>query len=267
MEDALDYYQKIGIKGIKVDFMERDDQYMVEFYHRTAKECAKRKILVNFHGAYKPDGLERTYPNIITREAVLGNEYARWITGLPDPKHNVTIPFTRMVTGGMDYTPGSMLNSTEEAFVGRWNDPMTKGTRAQQLAMLVVYESGLITLCESPKIYENLPELNFIKQVPASWDSTIVLDGKIGRFIAIARKKGDNWFIGVMTGSRERNIEISFSFLSDGIWSAEIYSDSPDADLNPQNVSIGQTNVLRSNVKQFHMAKGGGLAMILKPLR
>jgi len=262
--EALDYYQSLEIKGIKVDFMDRDDQYMVDFYHKTAIECAKRKMLVNFHGAYKPDGLERTYPNIITREAILGNEYARWITGLPHPEHNVTIPFTRMVAGGMDYTPGSMRNATQESYIGRWKNPMTKGTRAQQMAMLVVYRSGIISLCESPKIYEPLPEFNFIKQVPAAWDSTIVLDGEIGDFITIARKKDGVWFLAAMTDWTERKIDIDFSFLGKGNWTAEIYRDADDANINPQNVVIERKNITGKDRISFNLAKGGGLAVLLR---
>jgi len=263
MDAGLDYYQRLGIKGIKMDFMERDDQYMVNFYHRVADECAKRKILVNFHGSYKPDGLMRTYPNIITYEAVLGNEYARWITGLPKPDYNVTIPFTRMPVGPMDYTPGSMVNSTNENYIGRWKNSMTKGTRMSQIAMTVVYESGLITLCESPKLYENLPEFEFIRQVPATWDQTIVLGGEIGEYIVITRKKNNKWFIGGMTNWQERNVKINFSFLDAGQYQAAVYSDGDDANTNPQSVKIIQLPVSNSDIKSFSLAKGGGLAIIL----
>lgn len=263
MDEALDYYRSLGIKGVKVDFMDRDDQYMVDFYHRVAKKCAERKILVNFHGAYKPDGFSRTYPNIITVEAVLANEYARWSNSLPNPEHNVTIPFTRMVVGPMDYTPGSMTNSTGESFISRLKYPMTKGTRAAQMAMMVVYESGLLTLCESPKIYENVPEFEFIKQVPASWDSTIVLVGQIGEYIIIARKKDNKWFIGGMTDWQERDLKIDFSFLEAGEYYAEIYLDAADANTNPQNVQILKSAVTKGDIKTFRMVKGGGLAIVV----
>lgn len=263
---ALDYYSSLGIKGIKMDFMERDDQYMTGFYRRVAEECAKRKILINFHGAYKPDGLSRTYPNILTYEAVLGNENAKWITGYPNPKHNVTLPFTRMVAGPMDYTPGSMTNSTEAGFTGQWKNPMTKGTRAQQLAMTVVYESGLLTLCESPKIYEKLPEFDFLKVVPADWDSTLVLEGKIGEYIVVARKKDNNWFIGGMTNSQSRNIRLNMDFLDRINYEAEIYTDSPDADTNPSNVIITKRNITSNETVNIRLAKGGGFAVYLKSL-
>jgi alpha-glucosidase len=263
-EEALDYYESLGIKGIKVDFMDRDDQFMTDYYKRCAEACAKRKMFVTFHGAYKPDGLCRTYPNILTYEGVLGNEYARWITGLPNPDYYVTLPFTRMICGPMDYTPGSMTNSTEEGYIGRWKFPMTKGTRTSQMAMLVVFETGILTLCETPKIYEKLPEFNFIKQVPAMWDSTIVLGGEIGDYAVIARKNGDNWFVGALTDWNARDIEIDFAFTGSGNYIAEYYSDAPDADSNPGNVKITKEKITSSDSRTFRLAKGGGLAIVLK---
>ncbi len=261
-EEALNYYESLGIKGIKVDFMDRDDQYMTDFYKRTAEACAKRKMFVTFHGAYKPDGLSRTYPNILSYEGVLGNEYARWITGLPNPDYYVTLPFTRMVAGPMDYTPGSMTNSTEEAYIGRWKLPMTKGTRASQMAMLVVFESGIVSLCESPKIYEKLPEFSFIKQVPATWDSTIVLGGEIGDYAVIARKNGNKWFVGALTDWNAREVEIDLGFLGPGNFKAEYYTDAPDADSNPGNVKITSEKVTSSDSRTFRLAKGGGLGIV-----
>lgn len=266
MDKALDYYNRIGVKGIKIDFMDRDDQQMVDFYHKLIKACAERKLMVNFHGAYKPDGISRTYPNAITREAVLGNEYSKFESGgLPTPIHTVTLPFTRMVVGPMDYTPGSMIVSTNEAFIGRWKNPAPKGTRANQLAMLVVFESGLQTLCESPKILENLPEFEFIKEVPATWDSTIVLEGVIGEYIVIARKKDNNWYIGAMTNWDEREIEIDFGFMDREKYTANIFQDAEDANLRPEGVKVYSTSINRTGTRSFRLARGGGLAMILKP--
>ncbi|MEO8513493.1 MAG: glycoside hydrolase family 97 protein [Ignavibacteria bacterium] len=264
MTQALDYFQSLGIKGLKIDFMDRDDQYMTDFYRKIAEECAARKMVIDFHGAYKPDGLSRTYPNILTYEGVLGNEYARWDKLFPNPQHNVTIPFTRMVAGPMDYTPGSMVNSTKENYIGQWKYPMTMGTRSQQLAMTVVYESGLVTLCDSPKLYEALPEFEFLKKVPAAWDSTIVLDGKIGEYIIIARKKDKDWFIGAMTNQNSRDINIDLSFLENSNYEAYIYSDAPDADLKPSNVKISKQVLNKGDSMNIRLAKGGGLAVFLK---
>ena len=267
MTEALNYYQSLGVKGIKVDFMDRDDQYMTDFYKRTAEECAARKMIVTYHGAYKPDGLSRTYPNILTYEGVLGNENARWITGFPHPKHNVTLAFTRMVAGPMDYTPGSFTNVPEEKFEGRWRHPMTKGTRCQQLAMPIVYETGIQSLCESPKIYEMYPEFDLYRQLPGTWDSTIVIDGKIGEYIIIARKFKDSWFIGGMTNSDSRDVNFGLSFLGSGRYDAMIYSDASDGSTNPEKVIISKLNTGSSNKIALKMVKGGGFAAIFNKIK
>lgn len=264
MTEALDYYESLGIKGIKVDFMDRDDQYMTDFYKRTAEECAKRKMFVTFHGAYKPDGLNRKYPNILTYEGVLGNEYARWITGLPNPNHNVMLAFTRALAGPMDYTPGSFTNVNEENYEGRWKHPMTKGTRCHQLALSVVFESGILTLCESPKIYEKFPEFDFFRKIPAAWDSTLYIEGNIGEYIIIARRSGDNWFIGGITNNNSRKIKFGLNFLDKGKYSAKVYSDAFDSDKNPGNVLITDLTVSQNNKIELVMAKGGGFAVLLE---
>ncbi len=266
MTQGLDYFQSLGIKGIKVDFMDRDDQYMTDFYRKIAEECARRKIFIDFHGSYKPDGLSRTYPNILSYEAVLGNEYAKWDKIFPNPKHNVTLAFTRLVTGPMYYTPGSMTVKTVNSTAGIEKHPVTFGTRTQQLALTVVFESGLLSLCESPKIYEGLPEFEFLKKVPVTWDSTIVLGGEIAEFVTIARKKDDNWYIGGITNSQSRDITIDLGFLDNSDYEAEIYSDAPDADSNPSSVKISKRNLRNSDEISARLAKGGGIAVILRKI-
>lgn len=260
MDKALDHFERLGIKGIKMDFMDRDDKYMTDFYRKTAGECAKRKLFVMFHGSYKPDGLSRTYPNILTYESVMGNEYSKWDPRFPDPKHNVTIPFTRMPAGPMDYTPGSFTNVASDKFQAVYKHPMTKGTRAQQLAMAVVYESGILTLCESPEIYKKYNEFDFLKNVPATWDSTIVLDGEIGKFVIIARKSGNNWFVGGMTNQDSREINLKLKFLPTGFFKAVIYSDFPSVQTDPQKVQITNFRVKSGNSITIKMAPGGGFA-------
>lgn len=266
MGKALDYYRSLGIKGIKMDFMDRDDQYMTGFYRKVAEECASRKMFVVFHGSYKPDGLSRTYPNILSYESVLGNEYSKWSNSLPDPEHNVTIPFTRLIAGPMDYTIGSFTNSTQQDFAGRWKHPMTKSTRSQQLAMSIVYESGIQSLCESPKIYEQFPEFELLHQIPGTWDSTIVIDGKIGEYIIIARKFEDKWFIGGMTNTQAREISFGLKFLGSSRYETVIYSDASDGDTNPGKVIITKLNAGSGNKIALKMAKGGGFAVMLKKL-
>lgn len=263
MDEAFAYYEKIGVKGVKIDFMERDDQAMVKFYHDVLQKAAEHKLLINFHGAYKPDGITRTYPNLITREGVLGNEYAKGVKDLPNPDYDVTLPFTRMVAGPMDYTPGSMRNSYSNE-VPNNNSPVTLGTRAQQLAMFVVFESPLQTLCDAPPVYEKSDGFDFIKTVPASWDSTIVLDGRIGEYIIIARKSGNDWYIGALTGWQQRDIEIPLSFLDNRSYSADIYSDAENTDKNPESISHTNLNTDKSKKLNIHLAPAGGAAIHLK---
>ena len=263
MDEAFTYYEKIGVKGVKIDFMERDDQAMVKFYHDVLRKAAEHKLLINFHGAYKPDGITRTYPNLITREGVLGNEYAKGVKDMPNPDYDVTLPFTRMVAGPMDYTPGSMRNSYSNE-VPNNNSPVTLGTRAQQLAMFVVFESPLQTLCDAPPVYEKSDGFDFIKTVPASWDSTIVLDGRIGEYIIIARKSGNDWYIGALTGWQQRDIEIPLSFLDNRSYSADIYSDAENTDKNPESISHTNLNADKSKKLNIHLAPAGGAAIHLK---
>ncbi|HRJ84887.1 MAG TPA: glycoside hydrolase family 97 catalytic domain-containing protein, partial [Ignavibacteria bacterium] len=267
MNSALDYYHSLGINGIKMDFMDRDDQYMTEYYRKVAEECAQRKMFVVFHGSFKPDGLNRTYPNILTYEGVLGNEYARWSNSLPNPDHNIAIAFTRLIAGPMDYTPGSFANTHLQYKTGNWKYPLTFGTRAQQLAMPIVYETGIQSLCESPKIYEQFPEFEVYRQLPGTWDSTIVIDGKIGEYIIIARKSEDKWFIGGMTNSQSRDVKFSLNFLGNSRYDAIIYSDASDGDGNPEKVITTKINTGSGNKFAIKMAKGGGFAVILTKSR
>lgn len=262
--EALDYYQSLGIKGIKMDFMDRDDQYMTGFYRKVAEECAKRKMFVMFHGAYKPDGLARTYPNILTYEAVLGNEYARWDGKLPNPDHNVKLAFTRLIAGPMDYTPGSFTNVSDENFIPSWKNPMTRGTRTHQMALCVVYESGILTLCESPKIYESYPEFDFLKKIPPTWDSTIFIDGNIAEYIIIARKHNDKWFVGGINSNYTREVIFNLSFLESGKYNSVIYSDTEQ---NPEKVIITSKELSNLNKLKIKMTKGGGFAAIFEKIK
>jgi alpha-glucosidase len=264
MDKALDHYSAIGIKGIKIDFMNRDDQEMVNFYHDVLKKAAEHKLIINFHGAYKPDGLNRTYPNLITREAVLGAEYYKWDKHYPNPNYNVTIPFTRMLIGAMDYTPGGMRNTKPGDETVSWTSPVARGTRAHSLASLVIFESPLQTLGESPAVYQNSAGFDFIKQCPASWDSTLVLSGSIGEFIVIARKSGENWFVGAMTNRESREVTINFSFLNGIRYDCEVFADPEESDVNPQNLKIIKTEIRHGFKNIYRLAQGGGLALILK---
>ncbi len=258
-DEAFDRFEKWDIKGIKVDFMQRDDQWMVNYYEKVAQECAKRKLLVDFHGAYKPAGLRRKYPNVITREGLRGLEQNKWCD-LETPKHNVTLPFIRMVAGPMDYTPGAMVNAQKDNFRAIWNRPMSMGTRCHQLAMYVVYESPLQMLADSPSHYYDEPEcMEFLSVVPTVWDTTIVLSAKIADNIAVARRNGNEWYIGAMT-DKEKDITIDFSFLDDGNFNIQYYKDGINAGRYAEDFVMEKTSVTNNDKMDVHLAIGGGWA-------
>ena len=267
LEEALDVYQALGAKGVKVDFMQRDDQWMVEYYERVAEECAKRELLVDFHGSYKPSGLRRMYPNVLTREGVKGaenNKWAKYIT----PKHNLTLPFIRMVAGPMDYTPGAMVNAQAKNFAIHWNRPMAQGTRAHQVAMYTLYESPLQMLCDNPSNYLKEDETTkYISQIPTVWDETKVLHAKIGEYLAVARKNNNKWYVGVMNDEKERELTIDLSFLPKGNYNIEIFQDGINADRYASDykrlIQKG-TNTTKFKAK---LAPGGGWNAIITPIK
>ena len=198
-QPALDLISSWGVKGVKVDFMQRDDQPVMRFYYRVCEALAKRKMLVDFHGGIRPALLTRTWPNLISTEGVQGLEHMKW-SNASDPEHNLSLPFTRMFLGPMDYTPGAMLNATVKTFRIVFNEPMSLSTRVHQLAMYVVFESPLQMLADSPTHYEHEPDaMEFLGPVPSVWDETRVLDGAIGRFIIVARRHGQEWYLAAMT--------------------------------------------------------------------
>jgi alpha-glucosidase len=265
MEATLDRFEKWGVKGIKVDFMQRDDQWMVNFYERVAAEAAKRRMLVDFHGAYKPTGLYRIYPNVLTSEGVIGLEHNKWSADA-SPDHNVTFPFMRMMAGPADYTPGGMLNATKADFKPVFNRPMTQGTRCHQLAMYVVYESPLQMLADSPSNYRREPEsLAFIAAVPVVWDETRVLDAKVGEYILVARRSGREWFVGAMTNWTARNLDVDLGFLTSGRWTAEIHRDGPNADRAAVDYVREMKEVTAAQKLRIELASGGGWAARLAP--
>lgn len=224
MENVAKHYADMGVKGFKVDFMDRDDQKAVDFYYRAAETAAKNKLLVDFHGAYKPTGLQRTYPNVINFEGVHGLEQMKWSGPEVDQvTYDVTMPFLRMLAGPVDYTQGAMRNATKSNYRPVFSEPMSQGTRARQLAEYVVFESPINMLADSPTNYMKEPEsTRFIAAVPEVWDNTIALSGKIGEHIAIARKKGDEWYVGAMTNWNPREMELDLSFLGEGNYKAEV---------------------------------------------
>ncbi len=245
--------------------MQKDDAIMVNFYYKVAHESAKRKFLVDFHGAYKPAGLYRTYPNVLTSESVLGAEHNKWGNNVT-PEHTLTIPFIRMLAGPMDFTPGAMRNGTKENFRIIFTEPMSQGTRCHELAMYVVYESPLQMLADSPTNYLREHEcMEFLSIVPVEWDYTIVLDAKISEYILIARKKGDKWFIGAMTNWEKRNLTIDFSFLdSKRQYNATICQDGINADRNAYDYKMIKKKITKNDKLEILLAQGGGWVAVLE---
>ncbi len=266
MDAALDLYAQWGAAGIKVDFMNRDDQEMVNFYERLVRKAAEHHLIVDYHGAYKPTGLRRTYPNLLTREGVMGLEYNKWSYRVT-PEHDVTLPFTRMLAGPMDYTPGCFNNATRGQFKPRNLDPMCQGTRAHQLAMYVVFESELVMLADYPEIYDHNPEMEFLEKVPTVWDETKVLNGEPAKYVTIARRHASDWFLGAMTNWDARDLEIPLSFLGDGEFEAQVFADGADADKVATRVAISKKSVKAGDKLALHLAPGGGAAVILTPAK
>jgi alpha-glucosidase len=230
MEEVLDLWRAWGVRGIKVDFMQRDDQAVVDFYWRLAREAAERHLLVDYHGAYKPAGLRRAYPNVLTREGVRGLEWNKWSSDVT-PAHDVTLPFTRMLAGPMDYTPGAMINAAREEHRAVFSRPMSQGTRAHQMALYVVFESPLQMLADNPQHYRREPEVTrFIAGVPTTWDETRALEGRIGEVVAVARRRGDTWWVGALTNGEPRTLVLDLSFLGEARYEMEIYRDGLNAD-------------------------------------
>jgi alpha-glucosidase len=263
-DEAFNQFERWGIKGIKVDFMQRDDQWMVDYYWRVAEEAAKRHMLVDFHGSYKPSGLRRAFPNVITREGVQGLEHNKWSDD-ETPDHAVTIPFIRMFAGPMDYTPGAMVNAQKENFRAIFNRPMSQGTRCQQLAMYVVYESPLQMLADSPSHYYDNPDaMEFLSKVPTVWDETKVLDAKVGEYVLIARRNGDTWYIGGMTSWDARDLSVDLSFLNEGTHPITIWQDGINADKYGNDHKKNSKEVSSKDQLKIHLAPGGGWAAIIE---
>ncbi len=254
----LQQFQTWGIKGIMVDFMDREDQLMVRFLEKVARETARYKLMVLFHGASKPMGLRKAYPNVINREGVAGHEFNKW-TDRITPEHNLIIPFTRMIAGPLDYEGGGMINAQKNSFRIVEPVPMTQGTRIHQLAMYVVYDSPLQFLGGNISDYLREPEYAaFYGKIPFVWEETIVLDGKVSDYILVARKSGNDWWVGAMTDWTPRSIELDLSFLGSVVYTAEIYRDGINADAFGSDYRIEKIPVTGKDKIQIKMAPGGG---------
>lgn len=265
MDNVLSTYEKWGIKGVKVDFMARADQYMVNFYERLSAKAAQHHLLVDLHGAYKPVGLNRKYPNIISYEGVRGLENYKWSDDEATPPHEVTLPFTRMVLGAMDFTPGAMRNATKKDFHINFDAPMSEGTRAHQVAMYAVYESPLQMLADNPSNYlRDTACSGYIAAFPTTWDTTVALEGKIKEYVAVARKKGNQWFIGAMTNWSPRDLILHLNFLdANKKYKVSMFADGINADRFAEDYKISNAEWVKGQEVSIHMQPGGGWSAIL----
>jgi alpha-glucosidase len=260
MDQAFPLFEKWGIAGVKIDFMNRDDQWMVNWYRQVVEKAAEHHLMIDYHGAFKPDGLRRTYPNLMTREGVMGKEYLK-VTARVTPAHNATLPFTRMLAGPMDYTPGAFRNTNLENFVPRNFMPMGLDTRAHELALFVIFESELEMVSDDPEAYAGQKDFDFIKQVPCTWDEVRSIGGVPMEWISLARRSGSDWYVGSITNWDARDVNVPLNFLGDGKYVAEIYADAPDAGTEATHTVVSREPVDRNTVLKVHMVSGGGNAM------
>ena len=262
MEKVCEHYSKMGIKGFKVDFMDRDDQYMVDFHRRAAATAAKYRMMVDFHGTYKPTGLHKTYPNVVNYEGVHGLEQMKWsATTVDQVTYDVTVPYIRMMAGPMDYTQGAMRNASKSNYRPVNTEPMSQGTRCRQLAEYVVFYSPLNMLCDSPSNYMKEKECTeFIAAVPEVWDESRGLAGKVGEYIAIARRSGSDWYVGAMTDWSAREMTLDLSFLPEGSYQVELYKDGANADRAASDYRKEIIDLPSDKKINIRMAPGGGWA-------
>jgi alpha-glucosidase len=262
MDAALEQYAKWGIKGIKVDFMDRNDQQMVDYYHRLMRKAAEHRIMVDMHGAYPPAGLNRTWPNYLTQEGIMGAEYNKWSRRVT-ATHNVSLAFTRMLLGPLDYTPGGFRNRTPADFEVVNSPPQVQTTRGHGLGMFVVYESPFQMVADSPDVYENAPGFDFIKRVPTTWDETRFLGGDIDSHVVVARRKGRDWYVGVMGNEQPREVTVPLSFLGGGRFSATVWEDGA----TPTSLNVSEKVVGAGDSLALKLSPSGGGAIHLTPLR
>jgi alpha-glucosidase len=263
LDSALKQFSKWGIASIMTDFMDRDDQKMVNFYHRIAKACAENKISIMFHGAFPPKGFNRTWPNAITQEGVLGAEWNIW-SELATPDHNVAIAYTRMLAGPLDYEPGLLLNAQKDQFRPIGKNPMSIGTRCHQLAMFAVYDSPLQIF--SGNISQGLKEPEFMQllgSIPTTWDETKILQGKVGEYIVTARRKEADWYIAALNNSVPRDITLQFDFLDDGNYKTTICKDGLNAHNYAADYELIENMFQKNGSVTIHLATGGGFVIRL----
>lgn len=261
---AFPLYHSWGVKGVKIDFMDRDDQDMVNWYRRIVEAAAENELMVDFHGAYCPDGFDRTYPNLLTREGVMGSEYYKWSDRVT-PEHNVTLAFTRMLAGQMDYTPGGFLNVTKEQFKGQ-SPALVMNTRSAELAKFVVYESPFMCFCDHPDHVLGQVGADFVKKVPVVWDDIRFLGGAPDEYVAIAKQSGAQWYVGILNNSIQRNLDLDLSFLPEGTYSLEYWQDGKRANKDATSCEHKTIKIKTDKPLKLKLANAGGFVGILSQL-
>jgi alpha-glucosidase len=263
MENVARYYADLGVKGFKIDFQDRDDQQIEDFVYAAAETCAKYKLLIDFHGIHKPTGLQRTWPNVINYEGVMGLEWVKFgdQQTLDLVTNDVTIPFIRMIAGPFDYTPGAMLNANKQNFRVVNSEPMSQGTRCRQLAAYIVFDAPLTMLSDRPSNYEKEQEcIHFMSKIPTVWEQTLPLENKVSEFVSLARKTANDWYIGGMTNWNERELTLDLSFLDDGNYKAELFTDGVNANRIASDYKKELINIPANRKLTIKMAQGGGFA-------
>jgi len=269
MEEVCRHYSEMGVKGFKVDFHNRDDQAMMRYYREAAETCARYKLLIEFHGCSKPTGLQRTYPNAINFEAVFGLEMTKFDKKIPDDfvTNEVTMPFLRMYVGPVDYTPGAMRNAAKSDFIYSLSKPMSQGTRCRQIAEYIVFFAPLQMLCDSPTTYQSEPECTeFISKIPVIWDETVALEGNVGEYLALARRKGNIWYVAAMNGWDSVSKEICFSFLKEGKYRIEEMKDGKNSATIATDYSHSNGEIQAGDKIKVNLAPGGGYIARLTPV-
>jgi len=268
-DKVMKHYADMGIKGFKVDFFDRDDQQVIASAYKVAESAAKYHLYLDYHGL-KPFGIQRAYPNILNFEGVKGLENSKWEPRegngpLHDqPRYDVTAPYLRMLAGPMDYTPGAMMNAMKDYFFGNNSHPMSQGTRVHQMAMYITFEAPLQMLADSPTKYmQNQTCTDFIARIPTTFDETVAIDGQLGEYTVIARRKGAKWYIAAMTDWKERDMDLPLHFLGDGDYQAEIFADGVNAQTDATDYRQIRQTVKKEDSLRIHLSSGGGWVAIL----
>ena len=265
MQRAFPLYEKWGIEGVMLDFMDRDDQEMVTFLREAIQLAARHHLTVTLHGASKPTGLERTFPNLLSTEGVMNLEYNKWDAEGIRPEHEVTVPFVRMLAGPMDFHQGSFRHVWPKDYAPRDIAPVVMGTRARTLASYIVFDNHLQMVVDYPEAYRSQPGLELLTQIPATWDETRVLSGAVGKYISIARRNGRQWYVGTMTDSSSREVTIPLDVIGPGTFDAEVYADDLEVRDRPSALAVRRLHVIRSDTIRARLAPAGGHVIRLTP--